>query len=264
MRKILISLSILIIFYGCAKTVEIDRDADFYKSEGDALAAQGKYKKAAEWYEQALMRAESPSYAADIQLSLADSHFLAGKYKDAIPVYEVYLDVYRDLSGAKLATVRLGLAYFNIVKLASRDQHNTEMSLKYFLEVKARYPELVEEYQVDERIALLRERLAKKEIIIAKYYARILKPEPEMFRYRYIISNYSDTVYYGEAMDKLIRLLLKRDEYYEAKNYYDVFELTYPDDAKLPSAKKRILQYEENMKKTEEKKHGDKNAANIK
>lgn len=219
MARFLYIIFIIFALYGCAKEVELDKPATYYEEMGDTLASEGKYAKAAERYEQALVRAESPEYAAAIQLALADSYFLAGKYIDAIPVYEVYLEVYQGWESAKLATVRVGLAYFNLVRYASQDQTNTERALFYLEEVKKKYPDLVEEYDVDLRIQLLRERLAKKEMQIAFYYARILKPEPEFLRYKYVVTHYSDTIYYGKAVYKVVKLLLKKDEVDEAEYY---------------------------------------------
>lgn len=219
MARFLYIIIIIFAIYGCAKEVELDKPATYYEEMGDILASEGKYAKAAERYEQALVRAESPEYAATIQLALADSYFLAGKYIDAIPVYEVYLEVYQGWESAKLATVRVGLAYFNLVRYASQDQTNTERALFYLEEVKKKYPDLVEEYDVDLRIQLLRERLAKKEMQVAFYYARILEPEPEFLRYKYVVTHYSDTIYYGEAVYKVVKLLLKKDELQEAEYY---------------------------------------------
>ena len=196
MARFLYILLIIFALYGCAKEVELDKPASYYEEMGDSLASEGKFVKAAERYEQALVRAESPEYAATIQLALADSYFLAGKYIDAIPIYEVYLEVYQGWESAKLATVRVGLAYFNLVRYASQDQTN-----------------------VDLRIQLLRERLAKKEMQIAFYYARILKPESEILRYKYVVTHYSDTIYYGEAVYKVVKLLLEKDELDEAEYY---------------------------------------------
>lgn len=219
MARVLYIVLIIFALYGCAKEVELDKPASYYEEMGDTLASEGKYARAAERYEQALVRAESPEYAATIQLALADSYFLAGKYIDAIPVYEVYLEVYQGWESAKLATVRVGLAYFNLVRYASQDQTNTERALYYLEEVKNKYPDLVEEYDVDLRIQLLRERLAKKEMQVAFYYARILEPEPEFLRYKYVVTHYSDTIYYGEAVYKVVKLLLKKDELQEAEYY---------------------------------------------
>lgn len=243
MKRLFLVLVMVMLAYGCAKEIEVDKPAEYYKELGDNLAYEGKFKEAAERYEQALVRAETPAFVAEIQLSLADSYFLAGKYEDAIAVYEVYIEVYKDWENVKLATVRLGLAYFNIVRYASQDQTNTERSLFYLQEVKKRYPDLVEEYDVDLRITLLRDRLAKKEMQIAKYYARILKSEPELLRYKYIIQHYEDTSYYGEAVYRAVKLLLKKDELAEATLYSDNLEVLYPEDKYVEKSKKILAKY---------------------
>lgn len=253
MKKVLLMALILLLSYGCAKEIEVDKPAEYYKELGDNLANEGKYKDAAARYEQALVRAETPAYVAEIQLALADSYFLAGKYEDAIAVYEVYVDVYKGWENAKLATVRLGLAYFNIVRYASQDQTNTEQSLKYLQEVKEKYPDLVEEYDVDLRIELLRDRLAKKEMSIAKYYARILKSEPELLRYKYIINHYSDTSYYGEAVYRAVKLLLKKDNLSEAVLYADNLAVIKKDDKYVEKSKKLIEKYKEKQEELKNK-----------
>lgn len=249
MYKISYILLILLVLYGCAKEVELEKPASYYEEMGDTLASEGKYSKAAERYEQALVRAESPEYAAVIQLALADSYFLAGKYIDAIPVYEVYLEVYQGWESAKLATVRVGLAYFNLVRYASQDQTNTERALYYLEEVEKKYPDLIEEYDVDLRIMLLRERLAKKEMQVAFYYARILKHEPELLRYKYVVAHYSDTIYYGKAVYKVVQLLLKQDKPDEAEYYLLKLISDDKDNEYVKKAQKLIDKYNEKKEK---------------
>lgn len=253
MARFIYAVLIIFLLYGCAKEVELDKPASYYEEMGDELASKGKYAKAAERYEQALVRAESPEYASTIQLALADSYFLAGKYVDAIPVYEVFLEVYQGWESAKLATVRVGLAYFNLVRYASQDQTNTERALFYLEEVKNKYPDLVEEYDVDLRIMLLRERLAKKEMQIALYYARILEPEPELLRYKYVAANYSDTIYYGKAVYKIVKLLLKQDNVDEAEYYLLKLESDDSENKYIPKAQKLIDKYKEKKEKEKQK-----------
>ncbi len=249
MRKILYALLLILIASGCAKEIEVDKPAEYYETLGDELSEQGKYLKAAEKYEQALVRAETPEHVASLQLALADNYFLGGKYIEAIPVYEVYLEVYKGWEDVKLATVRVGLAYFNLVRYASQDQTNTERALYYLEEVKSKYPDLVEEYDVNIRISLLRERLAKKEMIIGNYYGRILKPDPQLLRYKYVIKHYSDTIYYGQAVYKACKILLKQDKLDEAKGYAADLALKDETNEYVKKTNKIILKYEEKRQK---------------
>ena len=75
-KTIIFITFIIYIISLCKKEVEVDKPAEYYEEMGDSLAIEGKYLKAAERYEQALVRAESPEYVASIQLALADSYFL--------------------------------------------------------------------------------------------------------------------------------------------------------------------------------------------
>ncbi len=254
MKKLLYLSLLLFILSACAKEVEVDKPAEYYEEIGDSLAIEGKYLKAAERYEQALVRAESPEYVASIQLALADSYFLGGKYDEAIPAYEVYLEVYKGWDNTKLATVRLGLAYFNIVRYASQDQTNTEKALYYLKEVKNKYPELVEEYDVDIRISLLMDRLAKKEMIIGNYYSRILKSEPSLLRYKYVIAHYKDTSYYGEAVYKAVKILLKQDNFDEAKGLAADLEI-YDKENKYSKKTNKLIEKYSNKKEKEKNKN---------
>lgn len=253
MYKFLIITLFSILALSCAKEVELEKAQDYYEHEGNKLAAVGKYKDATEWYEQALIRAESPEYAAKIQLLLADSYYLAEMYEEAIPVYEVYLDIYKDLYYAKLARVRLGLSYFNLVKYASRDQTNTIKSLEAFMYVKEHYPELVKDYRIDERIYLLRERLAKKEWIIGNYYSRILKPKSARNRYKYIMDNYKDTKYYEVAIMKYVPISLKMDELSDAIDACNDLSKNKPSSKKINKCNKLITKYEKKQEKLEKK-----------
>ncbi len=119
--------------------------------------------------------------------------------------------------------------------------------------MQQKYPDLIEEYDVDIRIMLLRERLAKKEIQIARYYSRILKPESAMSRYKYIINNYNDTIYYGVSVYKLAKYLLKQDNVAEAEFYLLKLISDDSENKYVEKTQKMIDKYKEKKEKTEEK-----------
>ena len=153
------------------------------------------------------------------------------------------------------ATVRLGLVYFNIVRYASQDQTNTEKALYYLKEVKNKYPELVEEYDVDIRISLLMDRLAKKEMIIGNDYSRILKSEPSLLRYKYVIAHYKDTSYYGEAVYKAVKILLKQDNFDEAKEVSHCHFKIYDKENKYSKKTNKLIEKYSNKKEKEKNKN---------
>lgn len=229
-----------LVAFGCARQVEPERDAAFYKELGDGYRENRKYKKSIQAYENALMRAESPEMAAEIQLSLADSYFFYKEYNDAIPVYETYLDVYSDLPSADLACLRLGLSHYELINRPGRDQTDTLAAMDYFGKIKERNPDLYRSYGLEEKMKSMRERLAKKELLVGKYYARILKREPAILRYKYLMENYSDSKYYSEAAYRLAKLLLKEGRRDEAATYVTLLKMNRPDDKYTRRAEKLL------------------------
>lgn len=233
MRKILYGTLLLIILSsvitGCGKSVETERDAEFHKDLGDKYLVDKNYKAAITSYENALMRAETPEIAAAIQLNLANSYFFSKKYSDSIPVYETYLDVYSDSKEADLAFVRLGLSYYELQGRVGRDISQAEAALGYFNTIKTRSPQLATEYEIDEKIHAIKEIMAKKEMIVAKYYVRIFKPEPAILRYKYLLEHYPDSKIFPEASFRLIKLLAENDPD-EASNYLTLLMMKYPDN----------------------------------
>lgn len=256
MKKTIILLLTLATIVSCAKdSIEVDREAEFYRIEGQNYAAKKKYAKAAEYYEQALARADTPDFAERVQLALADSYFLNGDYVEAIASYELFADVYKDSAEYPLAIAHLAIAYYNIVRSPKKDQTYAERSMQYLLEIKERFPSYVEPYNVDERIKVLRNHLAEREYSVARYYWRILKTDSEIERYRFIVENYSDTKFFSESCYLLIdRLLFKKAELIEAENYYNLQKNTVEgNDKYLKKSANAIADYKKKLAKNSKK-----------
>lgn len=231
----------IILFFivsACAKPVGVDRDLSYYKSQGEEYIMAGKYKRAIESFENALIRAENPEDAAQVQLALADAYFAYKEYNDAIPVYEAYLEVYSNEAAADTAYLRLGLSHYKLINRTARDQTDTIAALKYFNLIKSRNPEMYEQYKLQDNIKFLRNRLASKELFIGKYYVRIRKWNPAILRYEYIIDNYSDTKYYEEAIYRLAKLLKKVERYDEMETYITLLQVNRPSSPYVKKALK--------------------------
>lgn len=244
-------IAILLSAAACAKPVETESESVYYKSLGDEYFAEKKYRNAITSYENALARAESPEEASLIQLALANSYFLSKQYLDAIPVYEVYLDYYGESPDANLALLRIGLAHYNLMRRPSQDQTQTVTALSYFEKVKARSPEIAREYDLDEKIANIRKRLADKEYIIARYYGRILEYRPSMLRYKYLVDNYPDSQRYEISIYRVVKLLLKLNNVDEAKNYFTLIKMKFPESKHIKEIDKEFIDTAIRMEKEE-------------
>ena len=233
-------LACVVFVSGCARPIEVERDAAFYKELGDEYQSNKKYKKAISAYENALMRAENPEIAAEIQLALADSYFLYEEYNEAIPVYEVYLDVYSALPTADLAYLRLGLSHYELINTAGRDQRDTLAAMKYFELIRERNPLMFEENKLAEKMIYMRNLLAEKELFVGTYYARIRQYGPAVLRFQYLIETYPHSECYDEGVYRLVKALKKSNRLDEAYGYVTLLKMKHPESKYVKKTEKLL------------------------
>ncbi len=241
--RILLSLLLLSILTSCGKPIEPDRDLTYYKQLGDEYYASKDYDVALEAYQNALARAENPVLASEVQLSIANTYFADKDYILAIGVYETYVELYPTSPKLTEAYLNLGLAHNKIKESTSRDLVDATSALAYFEKVKILNPSLYETNNLSELSGELTNDLALKNYKIARYYSRILKYPQAILRYKYLLTNYSNTEIAPRTFYRLIVLLLKEDSFLEAEGYIRNLSLIYKDTKDYQNAVKKYDKY---------------------
>lgn len=241
--KVLLSLLLLFILAACGKPIEPDRDLAYYKQLGDEYFASKDYDVALEAYQNALARAENPVLASEVQLAIANTYFADKDYILAIGVYETYVELYPTSPKLTEAYLNLGLAHNEIKESPSRDLVDAKSALVYFEKVKRLNPSLYETNDLSEISRELVNDLALKNYKIARYYTRILKYPQSILRYKYLLTNYSNTEIAPRSFYRLIGLLLKADSYVEAEGYIRNLSLLYKDTKDYQNAVKKYDKY---------------------
>ena len=251
--RVLLSLLLLFILIACGKPIEPDRDLAYYKQLGDEYYASKDYDVALEAYQNALARAENPILASEVQLAIANTYFADEDYILAIGVYETYVELYPTSPKLTEAYLNLGLAHNDIKESPSRDLVDATRALMYFEKVKRLNPSLYETNNLSELSRELSNDLALKNYKIARYYTRILKYPQAILRYKYLLTNYSNTEIAPRAFYRLIVLLLKADSYTEAEGYIRNLSLIYKDTKDYQNAVKKYDKYIVKKEKKERK-----------
>lgn len=241
--RVLLSLLLLFILTACGKPIEPDRDLAYYKQLGDEYYASKDYDVALEAYQNALARAENPILASEVQLAIANTYFADKDYVLAIGVYETYVELYPTSPKLTEAYLNLGLAHEEIKESPSRDLTDAVSALTYFEKVKRLNPSLYETNNLAELSRELTNDLALKNYKIARYYSRILKYPQAILRYKYLLTNYSNTEIAPRSFYRLIVLLLKVDSFLEAEGYIRNLSLLYKDTKDYQKAVKKYDKY---------------------
>lgn len=205
----------------CSKKTAPDMTAGESMKRGMDYFQRGKYEKSITYFEHTLMEAESPDMAAKAQLFLADAYFLNKNYVEAIPAYELFLEIYGETQDANTAMLRLGLSHYAQISTIDRDMAAVEGALQAFTKLRDKSPSYAREFELNKKIVELRSMLAARELYVAKFYYRIGEPDSGEIRLKHLIDNYSDTEAYDEALYIYANKLADQDgKEVEAVKYY--------------------------------------------
>ena len=94
----------------------------------------------------------------------------AGNYDDSVTAAKRYISLHPGSPDAAYAQFLIGSSYFDEIPDITRDQARTEKALAALDEVSRKYP--TSEYAVSakQKIAIVRDQLAGKEMLIGRYY----------------------------------------------------------------------------------------------
>lgn len=207
MKRILL-LSFAILLCGCSKDIDFE---SLEKQSAKEIFALGKEEAALKNYSDAVKVFEElerihpySGLVADAQLAAGDCNYKAKKYSEAMSSYEIFVKTHPTHDKVPYAIYMLGLINFEQMPIVERDQESTIIALSYFEELCNRYPESNYVKDSKEKIKILRNQIAGKEVYIARYYLKKKNYAAAIGRLNAVVDNYLDTIHSPEALFRLI------------------------------------------------------------
>ena len=121
----------------------------------------------------------------------------------------------------------IAICLFEQINLSSRDHTNTELSLKQFNKIIKNYPNTIYAEDLIVKKDLIIDQLAGKEMYVARYYQKKEKWLAALKRLKFILENYSTTVYIEEALHRLVEINYKIGNIDHAKKYASILGYNY-------------------------------------
>mgnify|MGYP006247312119 FL=1 len=149
-------------------------------------------------------------------------------HEESIDALERFIALYPSSKKISYAYYLRALNYFEQIKDVERDQSLTTKSKQAFYEVVNRYPESEFADDAYEKIDIINDRLAAKEIVIARYYQFNHQWISAINRYNKILREYDTSVYTEEALHRLVEIYLSLGLHEEAKNYASTLGFNFP------------------------------------
>ena len=180
----------------------------FYREEVKRLGRfrpfRGRYiRKAIRIYELVIENAPFGAPAAQAQYRIADCYFTLRQYLEATYEYQKVLDEYPASDWAGQAMHGLAMCYYKQALPAEYDQTIARKAIEQFRLFTGMYPDDPRTKEAAERIAELREEMARQQLVIARFYERVEKPDSARVYYRIVVAKYAGTRAANEAREKL-------------------------------------------------------------
>jgi len=219
---------------GCARTRAksdipyVARDVGTLYSAARHRLDQGRYKEAAQLFDEVERQHPYSIWARRAQLMSAFSYYLNRDYTESIQSAQRFLSVHPGNRDAPYAYYLVALSYYEQIKDVTRDQKITRQALEALGELTRRYPNT--RYASDARlkIDLVNDHLAGKEMEIGRFYETRGQWLASSLRFRTVVDKYQTTTHTPEALMRLTEAYLALGVPVEAEKAAAVLGRNYP------------------------------------
>ncbi|MEO5987634.1 MAG: outer membrane protein assembly factor BamD [Candidatus Eisenbacteria bacterium] len=200
-RRVLVSAVLLMSLVGCGAAVvpQIHNDSE-RMSVARRMYDKGDYAIAAEILTPYISSAAGSADVDEAIYLLGLSHLKAKDWAGAQADFQRLQRDYPESDSAQSGAFRLGEAYFGQSRGPDFDQEHTLKALEQWMSYRRDFPEHWLASQAQARIAECRARLATKLYRTGDLYVKLKEYEPARTYFKNIMTQYSDTPIYGDAI----------------------------------------------------------------
>ena len=225
MKILLINLIALsFIITACSNKNNLrDTDYDLEFEKGKTALSKKKFVKAQTHFNSVVIGASHTELGDDALFFLGESHFYAKKEELlAIAEYDRLIRRMPFSPYVERARYRICETYVRMSPKYFRDQTYSEKALEKLQEYIDDYPSSDNRLKAQEEILVLREKLSNKAYNSGLLYMKMEEYSAAMLGFKKVIKNYYDTDFIELAHMKIIACHIYKDEFEEAKLYYDL------------------------------------------
>ena len=233
--KQIISVALLItLFVSCSDyklqtpETEGERLQILYSNAMD-LVNKKDYVDAAILFEDIERQYPYSKWSNQAQLMTSFCYYKSSMYNESLDSLERFIALYPGSKKISYAYYLRALNYFEQIRDVERDQSMTEKAKSAFYEVTTKYPESQFAQDAFDKIDIINDRLAAKEMEIARYYQFSHQWISAINRYNQILENYKTSVYTAESLHRLVEIYYSLGLYEEAKKYAATLGHNFPE-----------------------------------
>ena len=233
LQILLISLTIFLASCGKEKKISVINENDInlqmislyeegYEEllNGDILYAANKFNEAESIFPQS-------EWAPMASLMAAYAYYSDDYYFEAIDQIKDYMKNYPNHVYKDYAHFILAMCYYENIVDEKRDLQPLLRSKKEFELIITKYPNTDFALDAKFKLELIEDRLAGKEMFIARHYLKSKKWIPAINRFKTVLKSYETTVYVEEALYRLVEVNYRIGLIDESKKYANLLGYNY-------------------------------------
>ena len=192
---------------GCAgKKVDENNPKEMYE-DADADVKADRYLIALDKLRVVKSKFSYSKYGALAQLRMGDVYFMQESFPEAAAAYETFVELYPKHEQTAYALFRAGESYYrDIPSTTARDLKSAESAVTTFTQYLNRYPSGEFGPRAREMKLASYNKLASKELEIARFYLKRKKAAAAKIRLEKVLSFYADSDVAQEAQELLNHL----------------------------------------------------------
>ena len=187
---------------------------------GDILYAANKFNEAESIFPQS-------EWAPMASLMAAYAYYSEDYYFEAINQIQDYIKKYPNHINKGYAHFILAMCYYENIVDEKRDLEPLLQSKKEFELIIAKYPNTDFALDAKFKLELIQDRIAGKEMFIARHYLKSRKWIPAINRFKSILKSYETSVYVEEALYRLVEINYRLGLLDESKKYANLLGYNY-------------------------------------
>lgn len=238
------TLLILAILSACASTPEEDdptsgMDVEEIYQEANRLNRNGDYANAIIHYERLEARFPYGKYAERAQMEIAYAYYKYDEPESAILAADRFIKLHPNHKNVDYMYYLRGLASYDLSKsflenlfnvdMSERDPKAARRAFEYFAELIKKFPKSRYNKDAIERMAYIRNSLAKYEVHVADYYMRRGAYLAAANRGKYVVESYQRTPAVADALAIMVQAYEKLGMTELARDTRKVLELNHPN-----------------------------------
>ena len=186
----------------------VARDVGTLYSTAKRRLDQGRFKEAAQLFDEVERQHPYSIWARRAQLMSAFSYYLDHDYTNSIQSAQRFISVHPGNRDAPYAYYLVALGYYEQIQDVTRDQKITRQALDALGELTRRYPN--SRYSSDARLKvdLVNDHLAGKEMEVGRFYETRGQWLAASMRFRSVVDQYQTTTHAPEALMRLTECYL--------------------------------------------------------